>query len=128
MGVFVVGNWTGGGGCAEVRNVLHHGGSGGDILQVVVVSHVPTYWEYAGRFSPSGVTAADGANAIAEQGWDLVIPSLGGGNGRGEQAGGRYLCHPTSQHFHAIYHNKANYVPVYGDGTASRGVDFEWRR
>ena len=49
MGAVVTGAGTVGGGCAEVWNVLHLSGSGGDPLRVRVVGHVPADWEDAGR-------------------------------------------------------------------------------
>ena len=44
MGAVVAGAWLGGGGCADVDNVLHRGGLGGATLQAGVVGHVPADW------------------------------------------------------------------------------------
>ena len=68
MGASVTGDWTGGGICADVRNVLHHGGSGGATLRVGVVAHVPTNWEGAVWISPSDDMEADGADSTEERG------------------------------------------------------------
>ena len=48
MGVLVMVTCMGGGGCADNRDVLHCGGSGGARLWVGVVGRVPTDWEGAG--------------------------------------------------------------------------------
>ena len=61
----------------DVRNYLHRGGSDGAPLWVGVVGHVPADWEGDGNNSPSGDTAADGADATSEQIWDMDIPSPG---------------------------------------------------
>ena len=50
MGLIVTGNWTEGGGCADVGKVLHRGGSVGAPLRVRVVGHFSKDWEGAGQF------------------------------------------------------------------------------
>ena len=125
MGVVVTGAWAGGGRCMDIGNVLHCGGSSGDTLWVIFVGHVPAVWEGDGQISPSGDTAADGVDATDERGRDLYISSPGGGDGRGGNEGDRNLSRPPPEHFHGIYCNKANYIPVSGGRAASRGAGFE---
>ena len=43
MVAVVADDWTGGGGCMDVGNVLNCGGSGGDTLRVGVLGHYPIY-------------------------------------------------------------------------------------
>ena len=66
MRASIAGAWTVGGGCAEVGNVLHRGGSGGASLQVRVAGRVPSYWEVSERISPSVDMATDGAYATSK--------------------------------------------------------------
>ena len=49
MGAPVAGDCSGGGRCADVKIVLHCGGSGSAPLGVGVVGRVPTDWEGDGR-------------------------------------------------------------------------------
>ena len=87
---------------------------------------VPAYWEYAGRFSPSCDTEADGADSIAaERLWCMDIPSPVGGDGRGSYARGGDLRHPSPEHFREIYCDKAHYVHVSSGDAAPRGAVFE---
>ena len=67
MGMVFTGAWAGGGGCAYVGNVLHCGDSGVSPLRVGFMGRVPKYWEGAGRISPSGDMAVDGADYTAEK-------------------------------------------------------------
>ena len=67
MGVSIRDAWTGWGGCMDVRNFFHRGGSGGVSLRVGVVGHVPTDWEGTGQYSPSRDTVAEGADTTSEQ-------------------------------------------------------------
>ena len=89
------------------------------------MGHIPMDWEDAGRLSPSGDTEDNGTDATAEWGQDLDIPSSGGVDGGCGNTGDRNLCHLFPEHFHEIYYDKANYVPVSGVGAASRGTGFE---
>ena len=77
---------VGRGGCADVGNVLHHNGAGGDTLWVGVMDHVPAYWEGAGWISTSGDEAVDGENDTSGQGRDVDLPSPGEGNDIGGTA------------------------------------------
>ena len=113
------------GGCEDLGNVLHHCGSCGTTLQVRDVGHVPADWEDAGKFSPSGDTAADGADDTVEQEWDMGSPYPVGGNVRGGYVGYGDLCFPPSENRRAIYHNKANNGPVSGGVATPRGTCFE---
>ena len=88
MQYFVVGDWTVRGGCTDVGDVLHRGGTGGDTLQYRVVGHVPMDWKDSGGGSPPGDVAADRADATAEQGLGVYITppergNSGGGISRG---------------------------------------------
>ena len=125
MGTDVTGDWAGGGGCAEVRNVLNRDGSGGNTLQVRYVGRVPADWEEAWRFSPSNDTTADGLDVTAERGWDIDVPYPGGGNVGGRHTGGGELNHLPSEHHCNIYRDKAHYGPMLGAGAAPRGTGFE---
>ena len=89
------------------------------------MGRVPADWEGAGRFSPSGDTAAYGVDVTSKQGRDVDIPSTGGGNGRGGTAGDKDLRHPFPKHCRSIYCNKSNYVPVSGGGMVSGGAGFK---
>ena len=95
MGVAVTGACMGGGGCADVRNGLHHDGSGGPPLRVGDVGHVPTDWEGALRFKLLGDTEADGEHATSEQGRDMDVSSPVEGNLVSGHAGGGDLRRPT---------------------------------
>ena len=87
-----MGAWTGGGGCADVRNVLYSGGSGSAYIPVGDVGHFPTYREEYGRVPPLGGTEIDGVDATAEPIWDVEIPFPGGGDVRCGRAGsGTYV-------------------------------------
>ena len=55
-------------------------------------------WEGSGRISPSGDTAADGADATAERGRDLDITYPGGGSSGGRNAGYKNLRRPSLEH------------------------------
>ena len=46
------------------------------------------------RFLPLGDTAIDEADATSGRGWDVDIPSSGGGGGEGGNAGYQNLHHP----------------------------------
>ena len=48
MGAFFTGAWMGGGGCADVGNVLHRGDSYGADIRVRVVGRFPVDWESDG--------------------------------------------------------------------------------
>ena len=74
MGAFFTGACTGGGSCGDVRNVSHHGGSGGDTLRIRVIGHVTVDWEGTRRVSPLGDTEVDGADTTEEWGQDVDIP------------------------------------------------------
>ena len=95
MGESSTGAWKGGGICADVGNVLHHGCSGGSPLQFGFVVHVLANWEGAGNISPSGDTEADGADDRVERGRHLNITFPGGGNGGEKNAKDRILHHPS---------------------------------
>ena len=73
----------------------------------------------------SGDTAADGADATSEWGWDLEIPSPVGGNGRGGNAGDRNLLHLLIEYSHSIYCDKANNGPMSDDYATSRDSCFK---
>ena len=120
MGVSITGDWTGWGGCVDVGNFLHRGGSGGAPLRVGVVGHVPADWEGAGQHSPSGDTEVDGADTTYERIWDVDIPSPGAGNGGGKPAEDRKLCHPSPKNSRVKYCDKANYGPMSVSVLASR--------
>ena len=55
----------------------------------------------------------------------MAIPSHGGDDGGGENAGGGYLRRPLSEHSHTIYHNKTHYGTIYCGGAAPRGTGLE---
>ena len=44
IGISVAVSWSGGFGCTDVSNVIHHSGSGGYPLWVGVVVHISAYW------------------------------------------------------------------------------------
>ena len=82
MQYFVVGDWTVRGGCTDVGDVLHRGGTGSAPLRYRVVGCVPMDWKDSGRVSPPGDVAADRADARAEQGLDVYItPPVRGDSG-----------------------------------------------
>ena len=76
-------------------------------------------------FSLSGDMAAGGEDATEERGRDMEIYSPGGGYGRGGNPGDRNLRRPPLEHFHTIYCDKSNYVPVFGGGVMSMGTGLE---
>ena len=104
MGAFIMGAWKEGGICAEVRNILHQGGSASSTLWYRVVGNVTMNWDGAGRISPSVHTTADGED-ITE---DLDIPYLVEGKVRGGLKSGGYLLLPHPEHCHTIYCNTVN--------------------
>ena len=104
---------------------LHRSVSGSAPLLVRVMGHVPVDWEGTGWLSTLVDTAYDGADATAERGQDVDIPSPGGGDGGGRTAGDRNLLRPFPKHCCTIYFDKANYVPVSISGLASGGAGFE---
>ena len=97
MRVSVTGAWGGGGICADVRNILHHGGLNIAPLRVRVLCHALMDWKGAGQISSSGDTAAGGVNTALEQGKDVYIPSLGRGNGKSGTAGDINLHKPSQK-------------------------------
>ena len=121
MRVSVTGAWGGGGICADVRNILHHGGLNIAPLRVRVLCHALMDWKGAGQISSSGDTAAGGVNTALEQGKDVYIPSLGRGNGKSGTAGDINLHHLSPKHCRTLYCNKANHGPMSG-GRAASGV------
>ena len=78
----------------DVKNFIHHGGSGVTPLQVGDVGHVASDWKDDGRFAPSGDMDTDRADATAEWVRYMDVPYPGGGYGRGGHAGGGDLCGP----------------------------------
>ena len=125
MGAVVISDWTGGGRCADVRNVLPRGGSGGAPLQVVAVGHVTAGWGDSGRLSPSGNTMAEEVDTTEERGRYMDISSPGEGDEGDRNVGVRDLYHTPSEHRHTIYRNMDHYRPVSGSGEASIGVGFK---
>ena len=114
----VAGAWMGGGGCADIGDVLHRGSSGSTPLQVRDVVYVPADWESAGRISPSGGTDNYGADTIEALGQDMDVPSSGGDDNRCGCEGGRDIFRPPLEHLCAVYHNKAQYESFSGGGVA----------
>ena len=125
MDAAVIGAWKGGGGCADIGNVLFSGGAGGASIRAGYVSHGPTHREDAGGGPPSGGTETGGVDAASEPGRDVDIPFPGGGDVRGGRAGCGDLCRPPSEYRCAIYCDKAHYGPVSGGGAApgSSGIE-----
>ena len=66
MGAVVAGALTGGGGRADVGDVLYHCSSGDTPIRFGDVDHVPVDWEGAWRISPSGGMETDGVDATEE--------------------------------------------------------------
>ena len=68
---------------------------------------------------------ANGADATAERGREMDIPSLRVRNcGVGNEGGGD-LRRPLSEHRCGVYRNKAHYGPVSGGMAAPRVTGFE---
>ena len=70
-------------------------------------------------------TADDMACATEEWGWDLYIPSPGGGDGGGSNSGYRNLRRQLPEHCHTIYCDKNNYGPVSSGDEAFWGASSE---
>ena len=89
------------------------------------MGRVPTDCNGAVRLSPLGDTALGRTDATSEPGRNLKLTSPWGGDGGGGDAGNQNLCHPSPEHCHTIYCNKANYGPVSGDREAYGVAGFE---
>ena len=90
----VEGSGMGGRGNQDFREILKGSDAVGTIIRVGYMGDVSMTWEEAERISTKGDIPTDGAVAETEGGWELVLPTFGGGDGGSGFGVGGYVCCP----------------------------------
>ena len=122
MGAPVEGAGTGGCRRQDVRDILQGSSTGDATIWVGDVGVVPMHQDDAGRISPPGDLTTDGLEADTAGGWDLLVPTSGGSNGRIGIGGGGELRHQPPKHILTVHRNQTHYGSVNNGGLVPRST------